>query len=155
MASAAADGFSKEGSGLFALRVEVLADKKAQEPAYQAQRKAMQKVLDDEGNRLGAAVDTLEVQGVKQRQVLEAAMRVRSEPGDVVAASDAISLDMKAMTATLRLRMLAASPEEAQTSEASARWPNAWPAISTGCVPGCKKWASRNCWPMWLRRRWR
>ena len=133
VASAAADGFSKEGSGLFALRVEVLAGKKVQKPAYQAQRKTLQKALDDEGNRLGAAVDTLEVQGFKQRQVLEAAMRVRSEPCGVVAAS----------------------PEEAQTSEASARWPNAWPAISTGCVPGCKKWASRNWWPMWLRRRWR
>ena len=121
VASAAADGFSKEGSGLFALRVEVLAGKKDQEPAYQAQRKALQKALDDEGNRLGAAMDTLEVQGVKQRQVLEAAMRVRSEPGGVVAASDAISLDMKEMTATLRLLMLAASPHEAQESEASSR----------------------------------
>ena len=113
------EGFVKEGTGLFALRVDVLAGKKEQEAAYQAQRKAVLKPLEDEGNRLGAAVDTLEVQGVKQRQALEAALRFRNEPGGVVAAADAITLDMKEMTATLRLLMLAASNAEAQPVEAS------------------------------------
>ena len=115
------DGFLKDTTGLFALRVDVLAGKKDQEPAYQAQRKALLKPLEDEGNRLGAAVDGLEVQGVKQRQTLEAALRFRNEPGGVVAAADAISLDMKEMTATLRLLMLAASAAEAQPVEASLK----------------------------------
>ena len=107
------EAFVKDGSGLFALRTDVLAGKKEQEGAYQAQRKAIQKSIDDEGNKLGAAVDTLEVQAVKQRQALEAALKFRNEPGGVVAASDSISLDMKEMTATLRLLMLAASAAEA------------------------------------------
>ena len=115
------DGFLKDATGLFALRADVLAGKKEQEPAYQAQRKALQKPLEDEGNRLGAAVDGLEVQGVKQRQALEAALRFRNEPGGVVAAADAISLDMKEMTATLRLLMLATSAAEAQPVEASLK----------------------------------
>ncbi len=115
------DNFSREASGLFALRVEVLAGKKEQEAAYQAQRKALLKPIEDEGNRLGAAVDMLEVQGVKQRQVLAAALRFRSEPGGVAAASDSIELDMKEMTAMLRLLMLATSPAEAQDSEAGLK----------------------------------
>ena len=105
--NAANDGFVKEASGLFALRAEVLAGKKEQEPAYLAQRKAILKPVEDEGNRLAAAVDALEVHVVKQRQVLVNAMRFRNEPGGVVAANDALSLDMKEMTALLRLLMLA------------------------------------------------
>ncbi|HSW06028.1 methyl-accepting chemotaxis protein [Aquabacterium sp.] len=113
------EAFVKEGNGLFALRTEVLAGKKEQEAAYQAQRKAILKPLDDEAAKLGAAVDALEVQGAKQRQVLEAALRFRNEPGGVVAASDAIALDMKELTATLRLLMLAASTQEVKDGEAS------------------------------------
>ncbi len=112
------EAFTKDAAGLFALRADVLAGKKEQDAAYQAQRKAMLKPIEDEGNRLGAAVDTMEVQGVKQRQALEAALRFRNEPGGVVAASDAISLDMKEMTAMLRLLMLAANSAEAKTTEA-------------------------------------
>lgn len=116
-ASAANDGFNKDGSGLFALRAEVLGGKKEQEAAYQAQRLALRKLFEQEVSRLGAVVDALEVQALKQRQLLEAALRFRSEPGGVVDASDALSLDMKEMTALLRLLMLAASPAEAQASE--------------------------------------
>lgn len=113
------DGFNKDGSGLFALRAEVLGGKKEHEAAYQTQRQTLRKLFEQEGSRLGAVVDALEVQAQKQRQLLEAALRFRSEPGGVVGASDAISLDMKEMTALLRGLMLAASPAEAQTSEAA------------------------------------
>ncbi|MBI3368611.1 MAG: MCP four helix bundle domain-containing protein, partial [Burkholderiales bacterium] len=115
------EGFLKDGTGLFALRTDVLAGKKEQDTPYQNQRKAILKLIDDEGAKLGAAVDTLEVQAVKQRQALEAALRFRNEPGGVVAASDAISLDMKEMTATLRLLMLAANDKEAGESEAALK----------------------------------
>ena len=118
-ASAANDGFNKDGSGLFALRAEVLGGKKEQEAAYQAQRLALRKLFEQEVSRLGAVVDALEVQALQQRQLLEAALRFRSEPGGVVGASDAISLDMKETTALLRLLMLAASPAETQASEAA------------------------------------
>jgi len=95
VAGAVGESFTKEGSGLFALRADVLSGKEEQDSAYQAQRKALLKQIDDENGKLGAAVDTLEVQAVKQRQVLEAALKFRNEPGGVVAASDAISLDRR------------------------------------------------------------
>jgi methyl-accepting chemotaxis protein len=66
--------------------------------------------------KLGAITDTLEVQVVKQRQSLDAALRVRNEPGGVVAASDSISLDMKEMTGQIRLLMLAANDGEANAA---------------------------------------
>ncbi|MFZ2649542.1 MAG: methyl-accepting chemotaxis protein [Burkholderiaceae bacterium] len=119
LALSLSEGFLQDASGLFALRTDVLAGKKEQEAAYQKQRRAILQPIDDEVAKLNAAVDSLEVQIVKQRQVLEAAMRFRNEPGGVVAASDSISLDMKETTATIRLLMLAVSAEETKTAEAA------------------------------------
>jgi methyl-accepting chemotaxis protein len=111
------DGFVRDGSGLFALRSDVLSGKKEQEAAYAKQRRAILQPLEEVSNKLNTQVDGLEVQMVKQRQSLEGALRFRNEPGGVVAASDAISLDMKEMTASIRLLMLAATEAEALAAE--------------------------------------
>ena len=115
------DAFNREGTGLFALRTEVLAGKKEAEEAYQKQRRAILGPIDELSQKLGSTSDTLEVQVVKQRQSLDAALRFRNEPGGVVAVSDAISLDMKEMTAQIRLLMLAANDAEASTAAAGLK----------------------------------
>jgi methyl-accepting chemotaxis protein len=107
------DAFTRDGTGLFALRAEVLSGKKEAEEAYQKQRRAILGPIEEMSQKLGSMSDTLEVQVVKQRQSLDAALRFRNEPGGVVAVSDAISLDMKEMTGQIRLLMLAANDTEA------------------------------------------
>jgi methyl-accepting chemotaxis protein len=115
-ANAIYEAFSKEGTGLFALRAEVLSGKKESEEAYQKQRRAILGPIDELSQKLGSMSDTLEVQVVKQRQSLDSALRFRNEPGGVVAVSDAISLDMKEMTGQIRLLMLAANDTEANAA---------------------------------------
>jgi hypothetical protein len=138
-AGASYDAFMKEGTGLFALRTDVLAGKKAQEAAYAAQRRAILQPIDEATGKLNVLVDSPEVQMVKQRQSLEAALRLRNEPGGVVAASDAIALDMKEMTANIRLLMRATTADEAKAAESAiealggrvrdrgTRRPHGWP----------------------------
>ena len=107
------DAFNRDATGLFALRAEVLAGKKEAEEAYQKQRRAILGPIDELSQKLSGISDSLEVQVVKQRQSLDAALRFRNEPGGVVAVSDSISLDMKEMTGQIRLLMLAANDAEA------------------------------------------
>jgi len=108
-------------TGLFALRAEILSGKKEAEEAYQKQRRAILGPLDELSQKLGVTSDTLEVQVVKQRQSLDAALRFRNEPGGVVAVSDTISLDMKEMTGQIRLLMLAANDGEATAAAAGLK----------------------------------
>ena len=112
------DGFVQDHTGLLALRAEVLSGKKESEPAYQARRKAVLDRIDEHTRALSATTDALEVQIVKQRQSLEAALRLRNEPGGIVAVNDAIALDMKEITAAMRGLMLAADKAEADHADA-------------------------------------
>ena len=115
------DGFVHDGSGLLALRADVLSNKKDAEGLYQNKRKVLLSLIDEQGRALGGSTDTLEVQIVKQRQSLEAAMRLRNEPGGIVAVNDAIALDMKEITAAMRGLMLAASMDEASRADAQLK----------------------------------
>jgi methyl-accepting chemotaxis protein len=109
---------TRESDGLFAQRTRALAKAEGGEAAYAAQRKALVALIDEQVTRLGALADNLEVQGVKQRQVLEAALKLRNEPGGVVATSEAVALAIRDMGAGLRQLMLAADEKELQgTSE--------------------------------------
>ncbi|HUL63003.1 MAG TPA: methyl-accepting chemotaxis protein [Burkholderiaceae bacterium] len=119
--SAIYDAFTREGTGLFALRADVLNGKKEAEEAYQKQRRAILGPIEEMSQKLASMSDSLEVQVVKQRQSLDAALRFRNEPGGVVAVSDAISLDMKEMTAQIRLLMLAANEAEATAAAAGLK----------------------------------
>ena len=111
------DATTKDGSGLLAQRAAVLAAKpeaKAEaEAAYQKQRKAVLGPMEEQVAKLGATLDAAEVQAVKQRQVLEAALKLRNEPGGVVGTSEEVSLQIRDMVGSLRLLMLAASEAEA------------------------------------------
>jgi methyl-accepting chemotaxis protein len=115
------EAFTRDGTGLFALRAEVLSGKKESEEAYQKQRHAILGPIEEQSQKLASMSDSLEVQVVKQRQSLDAALRFRNEPGGVVAVSDAISLDMKEMTAQIRLLMLAGSDAEATVAAAGLK----------------------------------
>jgi len=119
--SAMFEAFNKDGTGLFALRAEVLSGKKESEDAYQKQRRAILGPIEELSQKLASMSDSLEVSVVKQRQSLDAALRVRNEPGGVVAVSDAISLDMKEMTGQIRLLMLAANDAEANAAAAGLK----------------------------------
>jgi len=112
---------TREGDGLFALRTKALAKAEGGEAAYAAQRKATFTLIDEQVTRLSSLADTLEVQGVKQRQVLEAALRLRNEPGGVVATSEAVSLAIRDMGAGLRQLMLAADAKELQATHDGLR----------------------------------
>ncbi len=112
------DAVLRDGSGLLALRADVLAKKADAEAAYARQRKAVLGPVDEQVTKLGTILDTTEVQAVKQRQVLEAALRLRNEPGGVVATSEEVSLRIRDMVASLRLLMLATQEAEASAGHA-------------------------------------
>ena len=117
-ATATLDAVLRDGSGLMALRADVLAKKADAEAAYARQRKAVLGPVDEQVTKLGTILDTTEVQAVKQRQVLEAALRLRNEPGGVVATSEEVSLRIRDMVASLRLLMLATQEAEASAGHA-------------------------------------
>ena len=112
------DVFANETTGLLALRAAVLAKKDDAEANYQKQRKALLAPLEEQSNKLGTLIDANEVQAFKQRQTLEAALKLRNEPGGVVAVSEEVSLGIREMVGGLRLLMLAAAPAEAAAAEA-------------------------------------
>jgi len=115
------DLFTRDNDGLLALRAKALAKAEGGEAAYAAQRKAVMALVDEQVTRLGALADGLEVQGVKQRQVLEAALKLRNEPGGVVATSEAVALAIRDMGAGLRQLMLAADAKELQGTHEGLR----------------------------------
>jgi hypothetical protein len=146
LANTLSEAFLRERTGLFALRTEVLAGKKEQEAAYAKQRGAIVQPIEDATAKLNGLVDTLEVQIVKQRQSLELALRFRNEPGGVVAASDSISLDMKEMTASIRLLMLAATEAEARAAESALTALGQRMAAIDRLRAGLRRWAGRSWW---------
>jgi len=115
------DAFAKDGTGLLALRANVLANKPEAADAYQKQRKAIVGPLDEQGAKLGTLTDGLEVQAFKQRQALESALKLRNEPGGVVATSEEVSLAIRDMVGTLRLLMLSTNEQEAATAQAELK----------------------------------
>lgn len=110
------DSFAKDGSGLLALRANVLASKPDAAEAYARLRKAMLEPIEAAGSKLNTVLDSTEVQAAKQRQALEAALRTRNEPGGVVVTSEEVSLDIREMVGDLRLLMLAATDKEAESA---------------------------------------
>jgi methyl-accepting chemotaxis protein len=121
VAAGLVDAFNHETYGLLALRAAVLTKQADADANYQKQRKAVLGPLEEQAQKLGALTDTVEVQTVKQRQTLEAALRLRNEPGGVVAVSEDVSLGMREMVGGLRLLMLAGLPAEANAAEADIR----------------------------------
>jgi len=110
------DAITKDTTGLLALRAAVLAKQPEAEAAYQKQRKAVLDPIDTQSAKLGALVDGVEVQAVKQRQALEAALKLRNEPGGVVASSEEVALAIRDMVGGLRLLMLAATGAECEAT---------------------------------------
>jgi methyl-accepting chemotaxis protein len=109
---------TKDGSGLLALRAAVLAKKPDAEAAYARQHKAILDPVEQQIAKLATMLDNTEGQAAKQRQVLEAALKLRNEPGGVVTTSEEVSLAIRDMVGTLRLLMLADS--EAAVASATA-----------------------------------
>ena len=112
------DSFAKDGSGLLALRANVLQNKPDAPEAYARQRKALLDPVEALSGKLNTVLDNTEVQAAKQRQALEAALRTRNEPGGVVVTSEEVSLDIRDMVAGLRLLMLASSDKESDAARA-------------------------------------
>jgi diguanylate cyclase (GGDEF)-like protein len=118
--SAAADVyelFINDSQGLLAAREAVLAKKADAEVLYQRQRRALLARLDEQSTKLGLLIDGTEAQAYQQRRSLEAALRLRGEPGGVIAVSEEVSLGMREMGAALRELMLAVTPAECTASE--------------------------------------
>jgi methyl-accepting chemotaxis protein len=119
--AAAFEAFGKEGAGLLALRANVLASKADAEAAYQKQRRAILAPVEEQANKLGTVLDNTEVLAVKQRQALEAALKLRNEPGGVVTVSDDVSMAIRDMVGQVRLLMLATTEAEAKSAEAELK----------------------------------
>ena len=118
--AAAADvyeAFINDSQGLLAAREAMLAKKADAEAVYQRQRKALLVRLDEQSTKLGLLIDGTEAQAYQQRRSLEAALRLRGEPGGVIAASEEVSLGMREMGAALRELMLAVTPAESAASK--------------------------------------
>jgi methyl-accepting chemotaxis protein len=120
-AAAMFDAIAKDGTGLLALRAAVLAKTEGAEAGYAKQRKAVLDPIDSLSAKLGTMIDGFEVQSVKQRQTLEAALKLRNEPGGVVASSEEVSLAIRDMVGGLRLLMLAATEAEAEQTRSQLR----------------------------------
>lgn len=112
------EAFGRESTGLLALRSAVLSKSTEAEAAYAAQRKQILAQIEEQSTKLLGLIDTLEEQLVKQRQVLEAALKLRNEPGGVVANSQTASLLIRDMVGELRSLMLSASEDEARSASA-------------------------------------
>ena len=117
--AAAADAFGKDATGLLALRANVLASKPEAEAAYQKQRRAILAPVEDQAGKLGTVLDNTEVVAVKQRQTLEAALKLRNEPGGVVTVSEDVSLAIRDLVGQMRLLMLASNTDEAKSAHAA------------------------------------
>ncbi|MFO1270625.1 MAG: methyl-accepting chemotaxis protein [Rubrivivax sp.] len=117
------EAIAKDGSGLLAARAAVLAKKDDAEvaAAYAKQRKAVTDPIEAQSAKLGALIDGIEVQAVKQRQALEAALKLRNEPGGVVNTSEEVTLAIRDMVGGLRLLMLAAAEDEAEATRTALR----------------------------------
>ena len=116
------DAAIKDGTGLLALRAAALSAKTPEaDAAYARQRKAILDPVDQQMGKLAAALDNTEGQAAKQRQVLEAALKLRNEPGGVVGTSENVSLAIRDMVGTLRLLMLATSEAEVKSAEAELK----------------------------------
>ena len=121
LAASLYDAFAKDGTGLLAQRAAVLASKPEAAEAYAKQRKAILDPIEAQTTRLNTLLDNTEVLAAKQRQALEAALRLRNEPGGVVVTSEEVSLAIRDMASGLRLLMLAATPAEADSAQASLK----------------------------------
>ena len=115
--AAAFDAFTKENTGLLAQRANVLASKPEAEAAYAKQRRAVLAPVEEQAGKLGTVLDNTEVVAVKQRQALEAALKLRNEPGGVVAVSEEVSLAIRDLVGQLSLLMLASTDDEAAAAQ--------------------------------------
>ncbi len=122
MAAGLFDAATRDGSGLLALRAAALSAKTPEaDAAYARQRKALLDPVEQQVGKLGSVLDNTEAQAAKQRQVLEAALKLRNEPGGVVGTSETVSLAIRDMVGTLRLLMLAATEAEVKTAGADLK----------------------------------
>jgi methyl-accepting chemotaxis protein len=106
------DAFNRDAGGLVSLRADVLSGKKEAEAGYQNARKSMLESVADLLDKIGGAVDSLEGQIAKQRQVLQASSRFRADALATIALSNEISVDVKELVSGIRLLMLAATRAE-------------------------------------------
>ena len=111
------DAFTKENTGLLAQRANVLASKPEAEAAYAKQRRTVLAPVEEQAGKLGTVLDNTEVVAVKQRQALEAALKLRNEPGGVVAVSEEVSLAIRDLVGQLSLLMLASTDDEAAAAQ--------------------------------------
>ncbi|MEN9629435.1 MAG: hypothetical protein RJA10_2662 [Pseudomonadota bacterium] len=113
---------TKDGTGLLALRAAALSAKTPEaDAAYARQRRVILDPVEQQVAKLGTALDNTEAQAARQRQVLEAALRLRNEPGGVVGTSENVSLAIRDMVGTLRLLMLAANDGEVTAASAELK----------------------------------
>lgn len=108
------DQIVREGTGLIALREAVLRGGPDAEAAYARQRSRTVDTLDQQSQRLSAAIDDLELKAVKQRQTLDESLKVRNEPGGVIVVSQSVSLGIREAVAALRLLMLTENADDAK-----------------------------------------
>ena len=108
-------------TGLLALRAAVLAKTEGADASYARQRKAILEPVEQQIAKLSTLLDNTEATAARQRQALEAALKLRNEPGGVVTTSEEVSLAIRDMVGTLRLTMLAGTEAEVATAAAELR----------------------------------
>jgi methyl-accepting chemotaxis protein len=140
-AAALWDAITRDNTGLLALRAAALAKKDDgdAQAAYAKQRKAVTDPIDAQAAKLGTLIDGVEVQAVKQRQALEAALKLRNEPGGVVTLSEEVTLQIRDMVGDLRQLMLATTDAETdaafqQLSKSAAALQLGMTGMRTGLV---------------------
>jgi methyl-accepting chemotaxis protein len=101
----------REPGGLIEMRVQQIAGRDVDEK-YQAVRQGILGGISNIGNKVAEVIDPLESALVKERDKIERALDFQSRAAQILGQGNAVTVDSKETTASIRLLMLASSDKE-------------------------------------------
>ncbi len=111
IAASAVDQILKEGTGLFALRSEILSNKDAEE-AYQKSKREIRKMLEDIQMKLAEQADTSALQASQSMNDLKRSSEYRTYASRTIEATSDIQVNIKRLLGTVQLVMLSSGENE-------------------------------------------
>ncbi len=109
---------NREPGGLIEMRVQQLAGRDVDEK-YQEVRRGILGGIASIGTKVAEVIDPLEITLVKEREKIDKAMEFQSRAAGALGNGNAVTIDAKETTATIRLLMLASNEKELATVRGS------------------------------------
>lgn len=107
--------FLNEKTGLFALRVGMIEEDRKAKKAYRALRKKVGQDIGSAGDSLSQLIDDLAYEILQERQSIQNALSMSSDPSGVTAVSQRLSVGIKEMRVLLEQFMLEQTEEKIQS----------------------------------------